>query len=111
VPSNATLNSGDNGAAKSGNEATQPVTADNFFDGTTYTSKVRNQAASGDYHGFPQSADAFSGEGTVQPITGGDGVTRWKLTIPGSYNGTAGIFEYIRNPDGTINHRLFVPTK
>jgi filamentous hemagglutinin len=111
VPSTATLNSGDNGAARSGNEATQPVTADNFFDGTTYTSKVRNQAASGDYHGFPQSADAFSGEGTVQPITGGDGVTRWKLTIPGSYNGTAGIFEYIRNPDGTINHRLFVPTK
>nr|WP_313955568.1 hemagglutinin repeat-containing protein [Paraburkholderia sp. BCC1886] len=111
VPNTATLNSGDNGVAKSGNEATQPITADNFFDGTTYTSKVRNQAASGDYHGFPQSADAFSGEGNVQPITGGDGVTRWKLTIPGSYNGTAGIFEYIRNPDGTINHRLFVPTK
>ncbi|WP_197732872.1 hypothetical protein [Paraburkholderia pallida] len=111
VPNNATLNSGDNGTAKSGKDSAQPVTADNFFDGATYTSKVRNQAASGDYHGFPQSADAFSGEGTVQPITGGDGVVRWKLTIPGSYNGTSGVFEYIRNPDGTINHRLFVPNK
>lgn len=70
-----------------------------------------NQAASGDYHGFPESADAFSGDGTVTPIVGGDGVTRLQLTIPGSYNGQTGVFEYIRNPDGTINHRLFVPSK
>lgn len=70
-----------------------------------------DQAASGDYHGFPQSADAFSGDGTVTPIVGGDGVTRWQLTILGSYNGRTGVFEYIRNPDGAINHRLFVPSK
>lgn len=81
------------------------------LDGSQYTSKVLNQAASGDYHGFPQSADAFSGEGTVSQIVGGDGVTRWRLTIPGSYNGKTGVFEYIRNPDGTINHRLFVPNR
>ena len=93
------------------NSAAQPVTAENFFGGTQYTSKVLNQAASGDYHGFPQSVDAFSGDGTVTSIVGGDGVTRLKLTIPGSYNGQTGVFEYIRNPDGTINHRLFVPNK
>jgi hypothetical protein len=88
-----------------------PVTAQNFFDGSQYTSKVLNQAASGDYHGFPQSVDAFSGEGTVTQIVGSDGVTRSMLTISGSYNGKTGVFEYIRNPDGTINHRLFVPNK
>lgn len=71
------------GGAKS---STGPVTAQNFFDGSQYTSKVLNQAASGDYHGFPQSADAFSGDGTVSQIVGGDGVTRWRLAIPGSYN-------------------------
>jgi hypothetical protein len=85
------------------------VTAENFFDGTHYTSKVLNQAASGDYHGFPQSVDAFSGTGTVSALVGGDGITRWKLTIPGTYDGKSGVFEYIRNPDGSINHRLFVP--
>ncbi|MEX3634725.1 hypothetical protein [Paraburkholderia sp. BR14320] len=88
-----------------------PVTAQNFFDGSQCTSKVLNQAASGDHHGFPQSVDAFSGEGTVSQIVGGDGVTRSMLTIPGTYNGKTGVFEYIRNPDGTINHRLFVPNK
>jgi hypothetical protein len=89
----------------------QPVTAQNFFDGTQYTPKVLNQAASGDYHSFPSSVDAFSGNGTVTQIVGGDGVTRSVLTIPGSYNGQSGVFEYIRNPDDTINHRLFVPGK
>jgi len=91
--------------------STGVVTAQNFFDGSQYTSKVLNQAASGDYHGFPQSVDAFSGNGTVTQIVGGDGVTRWRLTIPGSYNGQTGVFEYIRNQDGTINHRLFVPNR
>ncbi|WP_325101069.1 hypothetical protein [Paraburkholderia kururiensis] len=95
----------------SATDSVGPVTAQNFFDGSQYTSKVLNQAASGDYHGFPQSVDAFSGAGTVSQIVGGDGVTRSMLTIPGSYNGKTGVFEYIRNPDGTINHRLFVPSK
>jgi filamentous hemagglutinin len=98
-------------AGREANAAARPVTAENFFDGTQYTPKVLKQAASGDYHGFPQSIDAFSGSGTVTSIVGGDGVTRLKLTIPGAYNGQAGVFEYIRNPDGTINHRLFVPNK
>ncbi len=47
--------------------------------------------------------------GKVETIIGGDGVPRAKLTVQGSYRGKSGTFEYIRNPDGTINHRLFVP--
>lgn len=45
----------------------------------------------------------------MSEITGGDGVKRWKLEIPGNYRGEDGIFEYIKNPDGSINHRLFIP--
>ena len=63
------------GAAVVGNDGAAP----SFFDRTQYTSRVLNQAALGDYHGFPQSADAFSREGTVSPIVGLDGVTRWQL--------------------------------
>ncbi|MCX0499401.1 hypothetical protein D3M71_09495 [Erwinia billingiae] len=44
-------------------------------------------------------------------ISGGDGVERLKLEISGSYRGKEGVFEYIREPDGTINHRLFVPKR
>lgn len=91
--------------------AGQSVTAENFFDGTKYTPKVLQQAASGDYHAFPQSVDALAKDGTVTSLVGGDGVTRLKLTIAGEYNGQAGVFEYIRDPDGSINHRLFVPKK
>lgn len=85
------------------------VTASNFFDGASYTAKVKQQAASGDYHAFPQSVDGFAQHGTVTRIVGGDGITRYKLEIKGSYRGKAGVFEYIKNPDGSINHRLFVP--
>jgi hypothetical protein len=96
-------------AAAGAKSGAQSVTAKNFFDGTQYSPKVLGQAASGDYHAFPQSVDAFSGEGTVKSIVGGDGVTRSQLTIPGEYNGKSGIFEYIRDAAGIINHRLFVP--
>jgi hypothetical protein len=99
------------GLGGAANSSARPVTAQNFFDGTQYTPKVLGQAALGDYHGFPESTDGFSGERSVTPIVGNDGVARWRLTIPGSYNGKSGVFEYIRNPDGTINHRLFVPNK
>jgi hypothetical protein len=89
----------------------QEVTPGNFFDGTRYSPKVRDQATWGDHHGFPEAADGFSGEGTVTTLVGGDGIVRWKLTIPGSYNGKEGVFEYIREPDRTINHRLFIPNR
>lgn len=58
---------------------------------------VLRQASNGDYHGFPQSVDAFSENGTVIQIVGGDNIVRHKLYIPGSYKGKDGNFEYIRN--------------
>jgi len=55
--------------------------------------------------------EAFENTGTVRTITGGDKVVREALEIPGSYGGRDGVFQFIKNPDGTINHRLFVPSK
>ena len=91
-------------------EATKNIIkAENFFDGARYTQKVKTQASSGDYHAFPQSVDGFAKYGTVSKVTGKDGIVRDKLEIPGSYRGKKGVFEYIREPNGNINHRLFVP--
>ncbi|MCR1000630.1 MAG: VENN motif pre-toxin domain-containing protein [Serratia rubidaea] len=87
------------------------ISAGDFFKGTTYTDKVKQQASSGDFHSFPESVDGHSDKGTISVITGGDGVERLKLEISGSYRGKDGVFEYIREPDGTINHRLFVPNR
>ena len=93
-------------------EATKNIIkVENFFDGAKYTQKVKIQASSGDYHSFPQSVDGFAKHGTVSKITGKDGVVRDKLEIPGSYRGKKGVFEYIREPNGNINHRLFVPNE
>ena len=64
---------------------------------------------SGDLHSFPESALAFQDAGTVTPLTGGDGVVRDFLKIPGQYRGKDGVFEFIKEPDGKINHRLFKP--
>ncbi|WP_096107815.1 MafB [Neisseria lactamica] len=46
---------------------------------------------------------------TAIQIVGGDNIVRHKLYIPGSYQGKDGNFEYIREADGKINHRLFAP--
>ncbi|UNK63023.1 hypothetical protein [Buttiauxella ferragutiae] len=88
-----------------------PISAGDFFKGTTYTDKVKQQASSGDFHSFPESVDGHSDQGKISVITGGDGVERLKLEISGSYRGKEGVFEYIREPNGSINHRLFVPNR
>jgi hypothetical protein len=46
---------------------------------------------------------------TVKSIVGGDGIVRQMLEIPGSYGGRDGVFLFIREANGAINHRLFVP--
>jgi hypothetical protein len=84
--------------------------ASSFFENTRYTDKVIGQIKQNDYHAFPRSADAFSSSGSVSRITGGDGISRDVLRIPGEYRGKAGFFEYMKEPNGDINHRLFVPT-
>jgi len=84
--------------------------ADDFFAGTKYTDKVLGQIKTGDLHGFPESVTTFQGAGQVTKITGGDGVVRDMLKIPGEYRGKQGVFEFIKESDGSINHRLFKPT-
>lgn len=86
-----------------------PISASDFFKGTAYTDKVKQQASSGDFHSFPESVDGHADLGKISVITGGDGVERLKLEISGSYRGKEGVFEYIREPSGAINHRLFLP--
>ncbi|WP_207388856.1 DUF6862 domain-containing protein [Stutzerimonas kirkiae] len=84
-------------------------TAGDFFAGTKYTDKVLGQIKTGDLHAFPESVKAFQEAGQITKITGGDGVVRDMLKIPGEYRGKQGVFEFIKEPDGSINHRLFKP--
>ncbi len=81
--------------------------AGDFFAGTKYTDKVLGQMKQGDFHAFPESVKAFQDAGQVNKITGGDGVARELLKIPGEYQGKQGAFEFIKEADGSINHRLF----
>jgi len=85
------------------------VNAEDFFAGTKYTDKVLGQMKQGDFHAFPESVAAFQDAGQVSKITGGDGVVRDMLKIPGEYQGKQGAFEFIKETDGSINHRLFRP--
>ncbi|WP_338852129.1 two-partner secretion system putative hemagglutinin TpsA2 [Pseudomonas aeruginosa] len=99
---------GGRGSVGAGAKGTSSV-ADDFFAGTKYTDKVLGQIKTGDLHAFPESVKAFQGAGQVTKITGGDGVVRDMLKIPGEYRGKQGVFEFIKEPDGSINHRLFRP--
>jgi hypothetical protein len=87
-----------------------PVKTNDFFEGTRYTNKVLGQTKQGDFHAFPESVKGFQDAGQVTKITGGDGITRDILKIPGEYRGKEGYFEFIKESDGSINHRLFRPT-
>ena len=78
-----------------------------FFDNTQYTDKVISQMKIGDFHSFPRSVEAFELNGTVSPLKGGDGIYRQILKIPGQYGNRSGFFEFIKEADGMINHRLF----
>jgi RHS repeat-associated protein len=80
-----------------------------FFEGATYSEKVLQQMESGDFHSFPESVGAFEDSGTVTTILGNDGATYEMLEIPGSYMGRDGVFEFIKDSNGVINHRMFVP--
>jgi hypothetical protein len=90
--------------------------AASFFEGTIYSSKVleQMQAGVGEFHSFPESVTAFEDSGSVSDITGGDGQAYQLLQIPGSYQSTSGTwydgtFEFMKDANGVINHRLFVP--
>lgn len=76
---------------------------------TRYTGKVSQQMKQRDYHAFPLEVDNFAGDGVKNLIRGGDGVLRTKIELHGSYRGRYGVFEWIVEPDNTVNHRLFRP--
>ena len=82
---------------------------ESFFDNTEYTQKVIKQMNSTkeDFHTFPKSVDAFENSGKIVRIVGGDGIERLQLEIPGWYKGHYGIFEFMKEPNNTINHRFF----
>jgi hypothetical protein len=86
--------------------------------GTRYTAKVQDQMAGSDYHSFPASVDGYAKLGTSTEFVGGDGITRTRVTLPGSMRVTDkqgntkmvdGRFEWIIEPDRTINRRKFQP--
>jgi hypothetical protein len=79
-----------------------------FFKGSRYSMKIIKQMQQRDFHAFPDSVLAFAQDGKTTTIRGGDGKDRTKLEIPGRYKGKNGTFEFIRESNGVINHRLFV---
>ncbi|GAB2869441.1 hypothetical protein GCM10027277_43350 [Pseudoduganella ginsengisoli] len=87
----------------------ETAVAKDFFAGSKYTDKVLGQIKQRDLHGFPESVKGFQEAGQQSKVRGGDGVVRDMLTIPGEYRGREGFFEFIKEADGTINHRLFRP--
>ena len=74
-----------------------------------YTDKVQGQMKQDIYHGFPKEVDNFGGLGKSSQITGRDGIVRTKVELEGGYNNKDGVFEWIIEADGRVNHRLFVP--
>ena len=77
----------------------------------TYTPKVNTQMSnSADlYHAFPAGVDKYIAYGQVSCLLGGDGVERMRIHLRGSINGINGVYEYIFEPNGVCNHRLFRP--
>ena len=89
----------------------------NPLEQTKYTGKVRKQMEPSlktgrpDNHGFPKEVDNYASYGKQEIIKGGDGVERLKITLEGEYQGRQGTFEWIIEPDKSVNHRLFLPKK
>ncbi|MFC1400437.1 MULTISPECIES: RHS repeat-associated core domain-containing protein [Streptacidiphilus] len=81
----------------------------NPLEGTRYTGKVLRQAATGDYHGFPEIADTIPTMRNTTIESGGDGIPRMHVRLPGEYDGKQGFFHWIIEQNGNVNHRLFTP--
>ena len=79
----------------------------NPLEGTTYTDKVLAQIESGDNHGFPAIIDTLPTMEDTSIVPGGDGIPRMNVKLPGEVNGQEGVFHWIIEQDGTINHRFF----
>lgn len=83
------------------------MTSEDFFFGTRYTDKVLGQIKQGDFHSFPENVRAMQDAGVRSFVRGADGQLREMLRIPGQFRGRQGMFEFIKDADGMINHRYF----
>ena len=88
---------------------TSPSTPINPLENIQYTKKVQNQMVNGSdrFHNFPRSVEGFGADGRVTTITGGDGIKRTLVEIPGGLDRHLGVFEFIIEPNGSVNHRFF----
>ncbi|MEI3604177.1 T7SS effector LXG polymorphic toxin [Pseudogracilibacillus sp. SE30717A] len=59
-------------------------------------------------HGFSDVIDNYSRFAEEFPLVGGDGIKRELFQITGSNNGKKGVFEWIVEPNGDVNHRRFI---
>ena len=59
-----------------------------------------------DYN-FPSLVDGQPDAAKLKTITGGEGIDRAKVELPGSINGKDGNFSWIIEPDKSVNHRQF----
>jgi hypothetical protein len=82
---------------------------DDPFENTQYTEKVQQQMEQGDYHSFPELVKNEVTPDDVSTETGADGDTYTHVRIPGSINGTDGVYHWIIDDEGMINHRMFEP--
>lgn len=64
----------------------------------------------GDYHSFPELVQNEVTPDDVTTEPGGDGQPYTHVRIPGAFsNGVNGVFHWIIDDEGVINHRMFEP--
>ncbi|WP_440841486.1 RHS repeat domain-containing protein [Pseudoxanthomonas sp. 22568] len=83
-----------------------------FFDGAKYSERILAQTDK--FHAFPAAADGFASKfGEVKFVTDSRGASVEMLTMRGEMQGSKGwvrgTFEYIKNKNNEIYHRLFKP--
>jgi RHS repeat-associated protein len=79
------------------------------FENTQYTQKVQQQMKLGDYHSFPELVKNEVTPGGVSVETGDDGQPYTHVRIPGTFGSNEGVFHWIIDDEGMINHRMFEP--
>ena len=84
---------------------------DDPFESTRYSSKVQQQMSgpAGEYHSFPELVQNYATPDDVSVEPGADGEPYTHVRIPGGYGSQEGVFHWIFDDEGVINHRLFEP--
>ncbi len=90
------------------NKAGKAENVKDFFKDSKYTQKVLEDMKRDKYHGFPKNIDDIASKNwNVQVIKWADGKEYHKLSIPWELNWKKWVYEYIKDNDWNINHRLF----